>query len=148
MGSPLRLRDRAIRRATAHFPCMRLDGGSIGAHFDRDSLKRPVLAYRPSGVIKRTASMRRLAVLIFAAAIVIWGLASIPDGSGGNDKTLPGYRRGELAKTPNRALLTPMQKAAALRGAGSCSRGAGAGRGECVRPVSGCGSAGDLGDDL
>jgi hypothetical protein len=92
--------------------------------------------------------MRRLAVLILVAAIVIWGLASIPDGSRGNDNTLPGYGRGELAKTPNRALLTPMQKAAALRGAGSCSRGAGAGRGECVRPVSGCGSAGDLGDDL
>jgi hypothetical protein len=65
--------------------------------------------------------MRRLPVLFFAAAIVIWGLASIPDGSGGNDRALPRYRRGELAKTPNRALLTQIQKAATLRGAGSHS---------------------------
>jgi hypothetical protein len=56
--------------------------------------------------------MSRLPVLMFAAAIAIWGLASIPDGSG-NDRISPAYRRGELARTSDRAFLTPTQKAAA-----------------------------------
>ena len=59
--------------------------------------------------------MRRLPIFMFAAAIAIWGLASIPDGSG-NDKTSPAYRRGELARTP-RAFPTPTQKATTLAGA-------------------------------
>lgn len=35
----------------------------------------------------------RLPIVIFATAIAVWGLASIPDGSG-NDKTSSTYRRG------------------------------------------------------
>jgi hypothetical protein len=77
---------------------------------------------------------RRLPVFIFAAAMAIWGMASIPDGSGA-DKTLPAYRRGELARPPDRALPTPMQKAAtsALRGPPFDSCGAAAGGRECLR---------------
>jgi hypothetical protein len=71
--------------------------------------------------------MRRLPVVMFVAAIAIWGLASIPDGSG-NNKTSLAYRRGEVAKMSNGAFLAPAQKAAALRAARFDSRGAAAGR--------------------
>lgn len=71
--------------------------------------------------------MRGLPVVMFAAAIAIWGLASIPEGSG-NEKTSLAYRRGELAGTPDRAFITPTQKAAALRAAHFDSYGAVAGR--------------------
>ena len=42
--------------------------------------------------------MTRLAALMFAAAMAIWGLASIPDGSD-DDKGSTAYRRIELART-------------------------------------------------
>jgi hypothetical protein len=78
--------------------------------------------------------MRRLPVVIFAAAMAIWGLASIPDGSGAGKMSLA-LRREELTRTPDSALLTRMQKAAtsALGGprVDSCSSAAG-GR-ECLR---------------
>ena len=45
--------------------------------------------------------MTQLTTLMFVAAIVLWGLASIPDGSG-DDKASPAYRRVELAKRPIR----------------------------------------------
>jgi hypothetical protein len=68
--------------------------------------------------------MRRLPVLIFAAGMAIWGLASIPDGSGANGASAA-YRRSELARTPDPVLMTPVAKGAisALRAAPpeSCS---------------------------
>ena len=53
--------------------------------------------------------MRGLPVLIFAAGMAIWGMASIPDGSGAG-RTSPAIRRGEVAWTPDRALATPNAK--------------------------------------
>jgi hypothetical protein len=91
--------------------------------------------------------MSQLPVVMFGAAIAIWGLASIPDESGKNS-AWPAHRRAELVGTPGRALLTQTQKAAALRAARFDSRGAVAARGECVRPMSVCGSPGHLADDL
>jgi hypothetical protein len=78
--------------------------------------------------------MRRLPVVIFAAAMAIWGLASIPDGSGA-DKMSLAFRREELTRTPDSALLTPMRRAAtsALRGPRFDSCGAAAGGRECLR---------------
>jgi hypothetical protein len=76
--------------------------------------------------MKRRASMKGLSVVMFAAAIAIWGLASIPDGSG-NEKTSLAYRRAELTRTSYGALMTPTQKAAALRAAHFDSYGAAAG---------------------
>lgn len=60
--------------------------------------------------------MTRLAALMFAAAMAIWGLASIPDGSG-DDKASTPYRRTELAKAPGRAFvaLTQGSRISALR---------------------------------
>jgi hypothetical protein len=75
--------------------------------------------------MKRRASMKGLSVVMFAAAIAIWGLVSIPDGSG-NEKTSVAYRRGELARTPDTAFMAPTQKAAALRTAQFESYGAAA----------------------
>jgi hypothetical protein len=49
--------------------------------------------------------MVRLPVIMFAATIAIWGLASIPDGNS-NDKTSQAFR----PTTPNEAFLTPTQK--------------------------------------
>jgi hypothetical protein len=57
--------------------------------------------------------MRCLPVVIFAAAIAIWGLASIPEGSG-NGKTGAAYRRGELARRLDGAFPAPTEKAATL----------------------------------
>jgi hypothetical protein len=57
--------------------------------------------------------MTQLATLMFVAAIALWGLASIPDGSG-NEKTSAGYRRVELAKTANRVFVTSMRKDSTL----------------------------------
>jgi hypothetical protein len=53
--------------------------------------------------------MTQLATLMFVAAIALWGLASIPDGSG-NDKASAAYRRVELDKTANRMLVTPKRR--------------------------------------
>jgi hypothetical protein len=53
--------------------------------------------------------MRRLPVLMFVAAIAIWGLASIPDESG-DDKISHAYRSVALARASNGAFLTPTQK--------------------------------------
>jgi hypothetical protein len=49
--------------------------------------------------------MVRLPAIMFAAAITIWGLASIPDGNS-NDKTSRAFR----PTTPDEAFLTPTQK--------------------------------------
>jgi hypothetical protein len=78
--------------------------------------------------------MRRLPIFMFAAAMAIWGLASIPEGSGA-DKTSPAYRRGELAKAPDSALPTPAQSAAtsARRGSPFYSCAAPTGNRERVR---------------
>ena len=53
--------------------------------------------------------MTRLTALMFAAAMAIWGLASIPGGSGG-DKDSASYRRSELAKAPRMAFVAPAQR--------------------------------------
>jgi hypothetical protein len=71
--------------------------------------------------------MRGLPVVMFAAAIAIWGLASIPDGSG-NEETSLVYRSAELARTPDGAFMMTTQKAAAVRAAHFDSYGAAAGR--------------------
>jgi hypothetical protein len=55
--------------------------------------------------------MTRLAALMFAAAMAVWGLASIPDQSI-KDKGSAAHQRVELARTAQRAFLTPMQKSA------------------------------------
>jgi hypothetical protein len=53
--------------------------------------------------------MTRLTALMFVAAIAIWGLASIPDGSdSGRGSTL--YRRSESAKAPRMAFEAPAQR--------------------------------------
>jgi hypothetical protein len=66
--------------------------------------------------------MRGLPVVMFAAAIAIWGLASVPGGSG-NDRTPPAYRRWELARTTDGAFPRPTQRGAALGAARFDSRG-------------------------
>jgi hypothetical protein len=57
--------------------------------------------------------MRRLPFLFIAAAIAIWGLASIPDGSSGEKslhvsgvRTAIAHRHGQPAATPHDALST------------------------------------------
>ena len=68
--------------------------------------------------------MRRLPLLFFAAAIAIWGLASIPDGSSG-EKSLQvsavrraaAHRRGQLAGNPRDALSTRKATPSTLRAA-------------------------------
>jgi hypothetical protein len=53
--------------------------------------------------------MTQLATLMFVVAIALWGLASIPDGSG-DDSASPAYRRGELAKATSRVFVTPKRR--------------------------------------
>ena len=47
--------------------------------------------------------MTRFAVVMFAAAIAVWGLASIPKGGIGDRASSPAYQRVELARTTDRA---------------------------------------------
>ena len=49
--------------------------------------------------------MTRFAVVMFAAAIAVWGLASIPKGGIGDRASSPAYQRVELARTTDRAFL-------------------------------------------
>ena len=69
--------------------------------------------------------MKRLPFLFFAAAIAIWGLASIPDGSSGEKslhvsdvRTANAHRHGQSAGTPRDAFAarkaTPSSPRAAL----------------------------------
>jgi hypothetical protein len=50
--------------------------------------------------------MTRLTALMFAAAMAIWGLASIPDGNG-DDKGSTSYGRSESTETPRMAFVAP-----------------------------------------
>jgi hypothetical protein len=77
--------------------------------------------------------MRQLPILILAAAMASWGLASIPDKSGAH-KPSPAYRRAELAGTADQALSTPIGRTvtSALRAAPLDSCGAAARGHECV----------------
>jgi hypothetical protein len=100
-------------------------------------------------------SMRRLPLLFFAAAIAIWGLASIPDGSSGEKslqvsgaRTAAAYRRGQLAGNPRDAFTSRKATISSLRAARLDHCGAPAGTREPVRPTPVCSSAGDLGGDL
>jgi hypothetical protein len=68
--------------------------------------------------------MRRLPLLFFAAAIAIWGLASIPDGSSGEKslqvsavRTAAAPRLGQSAATPRDALSTRKATPSTLRAA-------------------------------
>ena len=68
--------------------------------------------------------MRRLSLLFFAAAIAIWGLASIPDGSSGEKslqvsavRTAAAPRLGQSAATPRDALSTRKATPSTLRAA-------------------------------
>ena len=68
--------------------------------------------------------MRRLPLLFFAAAIAIWGLASIPDGSSGEKslqvsavQTAAAPRLGQSAATPRDALSTRKATPSTLRAA-------------------------------
>jgi hypothetical protein len=68
--------------------------------------------------------MKRLPVLFFATAIALWGLASIPDGSGGEKslqvsavRTAAARRHGQSAATPRDALLTRKATPSSLRAA-------------------------------
>jgi hypothetical protein len=61
--------------------------------------------------------MRRLPFLFFAAAIAIWGLASIPDGSSDEKslrisriQTAAAHRHGQSAGSPRDALATGTTK--------------------------------------
>ncbi len=78
--------------------------------------------------------MRGLPVLIFAAGMAIWGMASIPDGSGAG-RTSPANRLGEAAWTTHRAFAAPTGKVpiSDLHAAPLESRGASAGGRESVR---------------
>jgi hypothetical protein len=65
--------------------------------------------------------MKRLPLLFFAAAIAIWGLASIPDGSSGEKspqvsavRTAAGHRYGQTAATPRDAFTARTAMRAAL----------------------------------
>jgi hypothetical protein len=55
--------------------------------------------------------MTRLATLMFAAGLTVWGLASIPDQSM-SDKGSAAHQRIELARVAHRVFLTPIQKSA------------------------------------
>ena len=99
--------------------------------------------------------MRRLPVLFFAAAIAIWGLASIPDGSSGEKslqvsgvRTAAAHRHGQLAGTARNAFSTRKAATSTLRAARLDHCGAPGGTRALVRPTLVCSSAGDLGDDL
>ena len=68
--------------------------------------------------------MRRLPFLFFAAALAIWGLASIPDGSDGERsfqvsgiRTAAAHRYGQSAATPRDALSTRKATPSSLRAA-------------------------------
>jgi hypothetical protein len=68
--------------------------------------------------------MRRLPLLFFAAAIALWGLASIPDGSSGEKslqvsavRTAAAPRLGQSAATPRDALSTRKATPSTLRAA-------------------------------
>jgi hypothetical protein len=98
--------------------------------------------------------MTRLPVLFFAAAIAIWGLASIPDGSSEKSSQVSGvrtaaaHRHGQPDGTPRNAVATPKATPSSLRAARLDHCGAPAGTSELVRPTSVCSLVGDLGDDL
>jgi hypothetical protein len=99
--------------------------------------------------------MRRLPVLFFAAAIAIWGLASIPDGSSGEKplqvsgvRTAATHRHGQPAENPRNAIATPKGTPSSLRAARLDRCGARTGTRELVQPTSVCSLVGDLGDDL
>jgi hypothetical protein len=68
--------------------------------------------------------MRRLPLLFVAAAIALWGLASIPDGSSGEKslqvsavRTAAAPRLGQSAATPRDALSTRKAMPSSLRAA-------------------------------
>jgi hypothetical protein len=68
--------------------------------------------------------MRRLPFLFFAAAIAVWGLASIPDGSSGEKslqvsavRTAAAHRHGQSAATPRDALLARKAAPSSVRAA-------------------------------
>ena len=99
--------------------------------------------------------MIRLPVLFFAAAIAIWGLASIPDGSSGEKslrvsgvQTAAAHRRGQLAGNPRDVFTSREATTSSLRAARLDHCGALAGTREPVRPTPVCSSVGDLGGDL
>jgi hypothetical protein len=69
-------------------------------------------------------SMKRLPFLFFAAAIGLWGLASIPDGSNSEKslqvsavRTAAAQRHGQSAATPRDALSTRKATPSSLRAA-------------------------------
>jgi hypothetical protein len=69
-------------------------------------------------------SMRRLPFLFFAAAIALWGFASIPDGSSGEKslqvsgaRTAAAHRRGQLAANPRDAFTSRKAAPSSLRAA-------------------------------
>jgi hypothetical protein len=99
--------------------------------------------------------MRRLPVLFFAAAIALWGLASIPDESGDENslqvsgvRTAVANRHEQSAGTPRDAFTTPMARPSSLRAARLDRCGAPTETSDLVRQGSVCPSAGSLGDDL
>jgi hypothetical protein len=98
--------------------------------------------------------MRRLPVLFFAAAIALWGLASIPDGSGDENSLVSGirtaaaHRHEQSAVTPRDAFTTPKARPSSLRAARLDRCAASTGTSDLVRQGSVCPSAGNLGDDL
>jgi hypothetical protein len=99
--------------------------------------------------------MRRMPVLFFAAAIAIWGLASIPGGSSSEKslqvsgvRTAAAHRHGQLAGTPRNAFSTSKVAPSSLRAARLDRCGPLAGTRALVRPALVCSSAGDLGGDL
>ena len=91
------------------------------ARHDRIFSRLPAL---PAEEAFQEGSMRRLPFLFFAAAIAIWGLASIPDGSG-DEKSLQvsavraaaAQRLGQSAATPRDALSTRKATPSSLRAA-------------------------------
>ena len=99
--------------------------------------------------------MRRLPLLFFVAAIAIWGLASIPDGSSGEKSlqvsgapTAAAHRRGQLAANPRDAFTSRKATISSLRAARLDHCGAPAGTRELLRPTPVCSSAGNLADNL
>jgi len=99
--------------------------------------------------------MKRLPFLFFAAAVAIWGLASIPDGRTDDKllqvsavRTAASHRHGQSAGIPRDAFMAPRVTASSVRAARLDRCGDPTGRSELGRPSSACPSVGGLGDNL
>jgi hypothetical protein len=88
-----------------------VNANAIPRNLTKISWPPSVLCQSGQEFSKRRTSMTRLTAFMFAAAMAVWGLASIPNQSI-SDKGSAAHQRVELARTAHRAFLTPLQKSA------------------------------------